>query len=110
MHLATTPSRADTNLGLIPNGMQTGTGGMSLTGTGGSGQDFQSLYQWSTNPLSMQWIHRIVKQLKRARQGQNNLNIGLLAPAEPEAFNGIGGFAKGYILNNIINYNTLYVY
>ena len=88
------PSRADTNLGLIPNGMQTGTGGMSLTGAVGGPPDFNSMYVNDTNPLVNAMDPQDSEAAQRARQGHNlNANIGGLAPVEPEPFNGIGGFA-----------------
>ena len=82
-------SRADSPpLGLIPSGGQTGIEGLR---TGGSGQDFQSFYVGSPNPL--QGAQNPVDSEEAQRNRTNtNLNMGL-GNMEPEAFNG-GGFSS----------------
>ena len=84
-------SRAD-SLGLIPNGAQPGTGGMSLTGAPGGPPDFQSMYVNQHNPLVDASNPQDSEQAQRAATDHNlNMNIHGLPPSEPEPFNSMGG-------------------
>ena len=68
--------------------MQTGTGGMSLTGAVGGPPDFNR--QTTIQPIVNAMDPQDSEAAQRARQGHNlNANIGGLAPVEPEPFNGI---------------------